>query len=107
MATQLHGSLQCVSQRSAGRTPNIIPSASGNVRRIAGSKASLTGAKLMACKKASPKNIQRLIAATAAPAVPGSSATAAVDENAVLDTVIVGAGVSGLTTAMVRDLKSI
>lgn len=58
----------------------------------------------MACRNSPRLNNQRIIAAAAAPTASGVSATGAVDENAVLDTVIVGAGVSGLTTAMVRHL---
>lgn len=102
MATQLQMSLQCGTQHRVGRTQNSIPSVNGNVRCLAGSKASLAGTRLMASGKASHRSIHRLVAATAAPAAPGTSAVASVDENAILDTVIVGAGVSGLTTAMVR-----
>ncbi len=42
------------------------------------------------------------VLATQAPAAPTAGSSAAVDDSGVLDVVVVGAGISGLTTAQVR-----
>lgn len=101
--THLQGSLPATTQRQTCRMVTMIPS-------IARSKAHFTGAgKLptafptMAIHHPSTRASRLLLSATAAPVAPSPSAPINVDENAVLDTVIVGAGVSGLTTAMVRS----
>jgi hypothetical protein len=105
--TQLRSSLSCATQAKTARTQNVMSILNGNAARLGTSKAVLTGTKLMACGQSRRLNIQRVVAATASPVAPGVSSSASVDENAILDTVIVGAGVSGLTTAMVRTVTHI
>jgi hypothetical protein len=61
---------------------------------VAGQRLALTPA--FTARRSSPLPA----AATAAPAAP-ATASGPIDENAVLDVVIVGAGISGLTTALV------
>lgn len=100
--TRLHSSLPCATQAKTVRTQNIKFNLNGNAARLGSSKAVLAGTKLIASGQTRRLNIQRVVAATASPTAPGVTASASVDENNVLDTVIVGAGVSGLTTAMVR-----
>ena len=100
--TQVHRSLPCATQAKGACKHNVQSVTNGNAARLGSSKAVLAGTKLMACGQSRRLNNQRIVAATAAPSAPGVAVSGAVDENAVLDTVIVGAGVSGLTTAMVR-----
>jgi hypothetical protein len=104
---QLQSSLQCATQAKTARTQNIKSILNGNAARLGTSKAVLAGTKLMACGQTRRLNIQRVVAATASPAAPDVTVSASVDENAILDTVIVGAGVSGLTTAMVIQKQAL
>jgi len=100
--THLHSSLLCATQAKTAPTQNFKYIFNGNAARLGSSKAVLAGTKLIATGQTRRLNIQRVVAATASPTAPGVTASASVNENDVLDTVIVGAGVSGLTTAMVR-----
>ena len=88
------------------RIININTVANGNAARIGSSKANLVGTKLMSSSSMARRpTLHRFVTATASPIAPNAAAPTTVDDNAVLDTVIVGAGVSGLTTAMVRKYK--
>ena len=104
---QLQSSVPCATQAKVARTQNIKSIFNGNAARLGTSKAVLAGTKLMACGQTRRLNIQRVVAATASPAAPDVTVSASVDENAILDTVIVGAGVSGLTTAMVIQKQAL
>ena len=96
------GSLPSTTQAKLGSKNTVYASINGNALRLKGSKAALVSTRVNATSKPKSLKIQRVVRATASPIAPGASSTTRVDENAVLDTVIVGGGVSGLTTAMVR-----
>lgn len=74
---------------------------SPNNRRFSNSKSLHgSGSKTVVARQAAQRVGLSVTKAIAAPAAPAGQFT--VDENAVLDAVIVGAGISGLTTALVR-----
>jgi hypothetical protein len=101
MSTQLGFQAPGATQRWGARTQSVKASVAGCAPRLTGSKAALAGVRVRPSNQAPRATVQRLVAATAAPIAPDATAPTTVDENAILDTVIVGAGVSGLTTAMV------
>jgi len=98
---RLHGSLQgAETQRTGLRScANVKLGRTG--ARIAPSKRFISGRRVGASQASLAPKVQSLVAATAAPTAPGPSVSSQIDDGAILDTVIVGAGISGLTTALV------
>jgi len=69
---------------------NIVPS-----KKLFGAR------RVFATRKASAQNVHRAVTATAAPATPDLTSISHIDEDSIIDTVIVGAGISRLPTALV------
>lgn len=103
MATKYMGSISnSTHQRSSSHLNAFSITKYRIINGLYSSKLINGGAQLSSPKMKARHAIRHQTSATAAPVTPAPAFAGPIDESAILDTVIVGAGISGLTTALVR-----